>query len=164
MSRVAVWVGRLVFAGLILAAWLNAVVSSAAEELKVDSAWVRLMPPVSDSSAGYVTLSNSSGVSMILVGASSDAAEKVEFHRVEQVDGLRSMKQVKSIELPPKGQFRFSPGADHIMLLGLKQPLKAETSIDIRFQFESGDVVSVPFQVRRQAIDNAGDSSGHHHH
>ena len=57
------------------------------------------------------------------------------------------MRQVDAIELPPGATVELKPGGMHLMLMGLKQPLKADDKVPLTLRFEKAGEVTVQMSV-----------------
>ena len=123
-----IWVSAMLFA---VNAW--------AGEVSVSDAWVRATAPGQDS--GSLQFSITSRQEAKLVAASSPVAGKVEFHSMSHENGMMEMRPVESIALPAGKTVDLEASGKHVMLIGLKHPLKA------------GD--SVPFALTVQYPDNS---------
>ncbi|UUZ49576.1 copper chaperone PCu(A)C [Massilia sp. B-10] len=71
-----------------------------------------------------------------LVGVSSPVAAQVELHQMDMKGGMMKMQQVDGIDLPPGKGVNLASGSYHIMLVGLKQQLKAGDTIMLTLQVE----------------------------
>lgn len=91
--------------------------------VKVANAWVRAPAPGQKTAAAYVELTSASGAA--LVAAGSPAAGAVELHSGSVEGGVMRMRAVPRIELPAGKTVKLAPGGLHLMLIDLKQPLKA---------------------------------------
>ena len=58
------------------------------------------------------------------------------------------MQPVARLEIPAGGSVELKPGSYHIMLIGLKQDLKAGDTIEITLTFEKAGEVKVTAEVR----------------
>ena len=54
------------------------------------------------------------------------------------------------MELAAGAAVELKPGAEHLMLIGLRQPLKAGDSIEMTLQFEKAGRQTVQVKVERQ--------------
>lgn len=126
--------------------------------LTTEQGWIRSVPPVSPNTAGYLMLHNDSSQDRVLVGISSAVAEAVEMHTVIEQDGASSMQRLQQLLVPKQDCVLFEPGGNHIMFIGLKQPLTVGESVKVTLQFKNGDSVDVDLHVQR------GQGSGHEHH
>ena len=124
-------------------------------EVQVDGGWARAMPLIQEeggapmNSAVYLLLRNRGGSAHRLVGAETDAAERVEIHESRLVDDVMRMNEIDGVDVPPGGTVELRPGGIHLMLLGLTRALVDGDEIHLTLQFESlGELsVSVPVQL-----------------
>lgn len=96
---------------------------------------------------GYMTLKNTGARPDALVGVTSPLANKVEIHATSMTGGVMRMTRVAQVTVPAGGQVVFSPGAYHLMLVGLKAPLKAGDEIPAVLAFANGVHLKVDFAV-----------------
>jgi len=114
-------------------------------------AWVRTSPASAEAGAAYMTLTNTSGSDVELVGATVPAsvAATAEVHETSMAEGgMMSMKPVASLTVPANGSVELAPGGYHIMILQLAEPLVAGEDIPITLSFADGDEVQVIAEVR----------------
>jgi len=104
----------------------------AADNVSVKDAWVRLPPPGAKVVGAYLTLEAKQA--MTLTGAKSPAAASVELHTMSMHDGVMQMRQLPSIALEAGKPVKLEPGGLHLMLIDLKQPLKAGDTVQIDLQ------------------------------
>ena len=90
-----------------------------------------------------------------LTGATSTVAASVALHRMSMQGSIMQMREVADIELPPGSTtlFRHDKGGYHLMLMGLKAPLKNGDRFDITLTFEraGSQTVNVWVQTPREA-------------
>lgn len=110
-------------------------------------AWVREVPPVSPAAALFVTLHNAGAKAIAITEMSSPVAERVEWHDMIMADGHMRMSQRHVIELPV-GDTALAPGASHLMLLNLRQPLRVGDSVPVRLGLANGEVLALNATVR----------------
>jgi len=115
--------------------------------LMVMDAQARAMPPGAKNSAAYFTLMNHKKQNLTLVSAQSDVAEVTEFHDHFMIDGAMSMRQVANVKLPAGGNISFQPSGLHVMLIGLKKPLKPGSLATITLQFKNGESLVVEAEI-----------------
>jgi hypothetical protein len=113
--------------------------SAAAADLgiTVSDAWGRATAPGQDS--GSVQFSITSKKKAKLVAISSPAAGAVEIHSMVHEDGKMKMRAVESLPLPAGKAVDLGKGGNHVMLLNLKQPLKAGDSVPLTLTIEFAD-------------------------
>jgi len=102
----------------------------------------------SSNSAAYMILQNPGKDLDRLVGVKCDVAKTAELHMSQTENGVTSMKQVEAIDIPAGGETELKPGGLHIMLIGLKQDLKAGDLVQLTLDFEKSGTVLVEAEVR----------------
>lgn len=131
--------------------------SATGGRMTVTGAWARETPPVMIPSGAYMTITNGTGSDDALVSASSPAAASVEVHEIMVVatsDPMTStgfmmgMQPVARLPIPAGGTVELKPGSYHLMLIDLKEPLKAGSTIEITLTFEKAPPVTVTAEVR----------------
>lgn len=107
-----------------------------ADQLSVETPWALSLPAVSKNGAAYLVLQNHAPEAEELIGGETSIAERVELHRHIMQDGLMKMQRVEAIGISGNGSINFEPGGNHLMLMGLRQPLDAglEFSLTLRFR------------------------------
>jgi copper(I)-binding protein len=110
-----------------------------APEIELAGAWAR--PTVGQTPAAvYVTIENKGSSPDRLTGASTDHAAMAMVHQNEVVNGVARMRMAGEINIPPGDRIEMVPGGTHIMLQGLRAPLKTGDDFDLVLRFkESGD-------------------------
>ena len=142
----------------------NASAQTAAESISVSDPWVREVPPVSQTSAIFMTLTNKSGSDLSLMNAESDAADIVELHTHETDEkGIHRMFRVKKIDIPANGMTMLKPMSYHIMLINLVAPLKEGDTVDVKLTFYDGSSMMVTAPVKKMQMP-AMDHSKHMMH
>jgi copper(I)-binding protein len=118
-----------------------------AGDLMIKDAVVRAMPPGVPNTSGYLTIVNAGAKPDALVSASCDCARSVEPHLSHVMDGQAMMMPTGPVTVPAKGQVSFSPGGYHLMVMGLKTPLKDGSVQEMTLKFRHAGSVKVPFRV-----------------
>lgn len=132
-----------------------------AGDLTIDHPWSRELPPNAPAGAAYFTLKNQGTAADRLLGVSTPRAQKSELHTHVHQNGLMKMQRVPAVEIPAKGEVAFQPGGNHVMLFGLKQPLKAGEQFPLTLEFEKAGKVEV--QVKVEGADGHGMDPGMGH-
>ncbi|WP_243027912.1 copper chaperone PCu(A)C [Thermus albus] len=134
----------LALVGLLLggAAWAQALATPG---------WVRLVPPVVKDTAAYLTLENRGSTPLRLVAVETDLAQRVSIHKDhrEHRGGqvVLGMRPLPYLDIPPKGRVEFRPGKYHLMLEGLKRPLKPGEKVTLVLRFQDGTKLKVMLPV-----------------
>ncbi|GAB3992494.1 copper chaperone PCu(A)C [Glycomyces albus] len=110
--------------------------ATAADSVTVADTWARATDE--DMSAVFGILENGSDTDAVVVSAESDLAT-MELHEVVDEDGEMVMQEVPGgFTVPADGSRELEPGGDHLMLLGLTEPIVAGDEITVALGFEDG--------------------------
>jgi periplasmic copper chaperone A len=134
---------------LAAAATLMATAAYAAKAGAIDisGAWSRPAPQ-GGNGVGYVVLANG-GKADRLVSASTPVAGRVEMHESMVMSGKAMMHpRPRGIALPAGKTVALKPESFHLMMIGLKKPLKVGETVPVTLKFEKSGSVTVPFAVR----------------
>ena len=110
-----------------------------------------------DMSAGFGTITNNSTEDDALIGATAQGVPQVELHQT--VDNV--MGQVDSFPIAAGGTLVLSPGGNHLMFIGLTQPLQVGATVDIALQFESGRTATITAPIEPFSGDDGHGDDGH---
>lgn len=128
-------------------------------DITINHPWSRATPPKAVNAGAFMLLTSKGGDQ--LIAASSDLAEKAEVHEMKMVDGVMKMRPLTTgLELAPNQTAKFAPGSFHIMLLGLKQPLKEGSQFPLTLTFAKAGKITVNVQVQAMT-DLAADTKQH---
>jgi copper(I)-binding protein len=131
-----------------LAATDATVADDAAVDLVVTDAWARESPPGAVSGAAYMTIVNNGAKNWVLEGVAGDVAKRVELHSHIDDDGVMRMRPVDFIEIKPGVSAVLEPGGLHVMLIGIKAPLKAGERFPLTLNSKEGDDIQIQVEVR----------------
>src|SRR5207244_96276 len=98
-----------------------------------------------------------------LVGGSTEVAARFEMHNQVVEKGVAKMRPMgNGIEIKPGATVEFKPGGLHVMLVGLKEPLRQGQRVKGTLVFEKAGKVDVEFPVEALGASRAPvDHSGH---
>lgn len=115
--------------------------------LVIGHPWSR--PTVSGMPTGvaYLSITNRGPRQDTLIGASTPAAERVEFHRTSFESGMAHMRPVGSLVVAPNSIIKAEPGGIHLMLVDLKAPLVEGTTVPLVLYFQSAGEITVQLKV-----------------
>lgn len=119
--------------------------------VKVEDAWVRGTVASQKATGAFMRLTASANAR--LVAAQSPAAGVVEIHEMAMEKDVMKMRAVPGLELSAGKAVELKPGGYHVMLMDLKQPLKAGDRVAITLVFE--DAAKKRFTQEIQAPVNA---------
>jgi periplasmic copper chaperone A len=113
----------------------------------VSNGWIRALP-ANVPSGGYFDLSNASGKTVVLTGASSPACGMLMLHKTDDAGGMSAMSDVKSIPVAPGGHLRFAPGGYHLMCMDATAAIKPGNKVPVTLVFADGAKITNTFEVR----------------
>jgi hypothetical protein len=125
--------------GWAIAVLLVSIASYAASnvgEIEVSGAWIRASAPGQDAASVDMTIASKQAAT--LVGVSSPAAKSAEMHSMTTEGGMMRMREVKSIDLPAGKHLNLDEGGYHLMLNGLKAPLKEGETVPLILSIKIG--------------------------
>ena len=150
----------------ILAFVAGLVVTSAAlaqpAQLDVTNAWARATPGKAENGAAYVTIE--SPTADRLVSASSLVAKRAELHTMSMQGMVMRMRPIAGLDVPPGQSVTLKPGGEHIMLMGLNQPLHDGQSFPLTLDFEKAGPRTVTVTVEKAGSKGPDSAAAHAHH
>ena len=129
----------------LLASSAGAQQSGGAPRPDVKDAWARAS--FGPTGAAYFSVTNHGGAADRLVALRTPVAAKAELHEDKIDNGVMKMRLLKSLTIASGQSVVLKPGTDHVMLTGLKQPLKQGESFPLTLTFEKGGDVQVMVRV-----------------
>jgi len=128
----------------------------------IRDAWVRATVPQQRATGAFMTLD--AALDSKLVRATSPVSDHVEIHEMVMEDDVMKMRQIPSIAIPAGQVVELKPGGYHIMLLELKQQIRAGDQVPLTLVFEHSDGRQERIDVQAQARPLAGKPAGQHRH
>lgn len=107
---------------------------ASADQIRVSGAWTRASAPGQQVAAVYFDIM--SAVDAKLVAVDTGVAQVAEFHQMSVEDGTMRMRAMQAVDLPAGIRVSLKPGGVHVMLFGLKKPLRAGERVPIRLLVE----------------------------
>lgn len=138
-----------IFKAILFITCLLPMAAQAQMNIRVEDAYSREMPPTASNIAVYLTIRNVGSHGVSLESISSDAADAVMIHRSAMDNGMMTMEHLPELYIPPRENVDLAPGGIHIMLMGLRQPLRAGDLIRMHLNFSNGVVLRVDAPVRK---------------
>jgi periplasmic copper chaperone A len=124
----------------------------------VKEPWVRGTVPQQKASGAFMQITSAQGGK--LLSASSPVAGVVEVHEMKMDGGVMKMAAVPSLELPAGKAVELKPGGYHVMLMDLKQQLKAGDTVPLTLVVEGKDGKKETLQVQAPVKALGGDMMG----
>lgn len=126
-----------------------------AGDITVEGAWTRATAPGQEQAMVYMSISSVQNAT--IVGVSSKASKTAEMHHMEHKNGMMRMYEVKSISLPANERMNMNLHGYHLVLTGLKAPLKPGETLPLTLSVEMADksIVKVDVQAEIRPLKSA---------
>lgn len=132
---------------LVVAVGLIAAIRAAPSSgINVRDCWSRATPPGIEVGVAYLVIDNH-GKPDQLLAASSPVAKRAELHISEMENGIMKMRHLDTVDIKVGTPTTFAPGGRHIMLIGLKHPLKKGDTFPLTLTFKNSGPVRVTVPV-----------------
>jgi copper(I)-binding protein len=116
-------------------------------ELLITQPWSRELPVDLPGGSAYFTVLNQGSQADRLIAVSSPRAQHATLHTQAGNDGMMNMQNVAVMDIPAHTEVTFKPGANHVMLSGMQQPLKAGEQFPLILEFEQAGKIEVQVDV-----------------
>jgi periplasmic copper chaperone A len=131
--------------------------------IEIDRPWARAVPKGAAVAAAYLTIHNTGSEPDRLVSGSTPVAGAFEVHEMSMNDGVMKMRPIEGgLEIKPGATVELKPQSLHIMMTGLKQPIRKGQSFKGTLVFEKAGPVEVEFSV--EAVGAMGPAGTHDMH
>lgn len=110
--------------------------------------WIKATPAAQKNSAAFMMINNYGDAEEKLISAEFAQSDVVELHEMVYENDMMKMRKVENMVVPVKGMLELKPGGLHIMLIGLKQDLKAGEKYQLHLNFESGLKKTIEAEVK----------------
>lgn len=122
------------------------------DPIAIEGAWLRAVPPVSSSMAGYLSLTNNTDAAITLIGGHAEFAHHTMVHDMQpQEDGTRRMVHAGELVIQAGETLVLAPGGLHMMLMGLSEVPERGTSPTVCLTFAENDEVCIEMPVQDSA-------------
>ena len=122
--------------------------------LKIEHAWARATPGSAQNGVAYMTIESTAPDR--LLSASTPVAGKAEVHENTTENGVMKMRLAGPLTIDPGKTLELKPGGYHVMLMEMKQPLKAGETFLLTLTFEKGGTRQVTVMVEKTGAMGAG--------
>ncbi len=128
----------------------------------IDHPFARATTSAMTTGAAYMVLANKGAQPDRLLSASTPIADGVMLHMNVKKGTVVEMHHIMALDLPAGQTVALSPaGSFHLMLMGLKQPLKVGAVFPLTLTFEKAGETQVMVTVERAG--SMGPAAGQHH-
>ena len=130
-----------------------------APDISVGDGWTREIAPGQTAAAAYVTVTNRGAGEDRLVDVAASIATAATLHSSSSEGGVARMRAITGgVAIPARSTVDLKPGGTHIMLTGLKQPLRAGQTVELILGFAKSG--RRPVAVRVVPAAGVGDHHG----
>lgn len=139
----------------ILLAFSVLVAAAGDPAVRIDNPQAAETPPGAKTGVVYLDIVNAGGADRLLSAKAGEITDYIELHATQFEGDLMRMRKVEAIDLAGGATTSLKPGGLHIMLIDLKQPLRAGQSFALTLQFEKAGTVqvSVPIRTREDMME-----------
>ncbi|WP_373077803.1 copper chaperone PCu(A)C [Zhongshania sp.] len=132
---------------LVVTLLLSGVLQAQPDQITVENAYVRGLPPSQRNTAAFFSVHNHRDQAIKVIAGHSDAAETLEIHGHQHRNGMMSMQREDEVTVAPGGVFAFAPGAYHLMLINLTRPLADGDKVQFTLKTSAGELIVVDAPV-----------------
>lgn len=115
--------------------------------LQIDHPWARASIGAAKAGAAYLMISNVGAAPDRLIAVETPAARRAALHTHMMDEGVMRMRPVEAVEVAPGEPAVLQPGALHIMLIGLTQPLAEGGSFPLTLTFEKAGAIEIEVKI-----------------
>ncbi|MBF0563203.1 MAG: copper chaperone PCu(A)C [Alphaproteobacteria bacterium] len=131
-----------------------------AGDIVISHPWARASAGKAGNSAAYFAITDTGKSADRLVDAATPAAESAMLHLSIMENGVAKMKMLSGIDIKPGEVVELKPGALHVMLVGLKAPLKEGDRFPMTLTFQKAGEVKLDVEIHGPGASHAG-HAGH---
>ena len=118
----------------------------AGAKIKISAAWA--WAAASGNTAAYMTISNCGPEAEQLLSVQSGSAVEAGLHNTTMSGDMSSMSAVKQIDIPAGKKVELKSGGYHVMLMQIKQEIKAGDPVDLTLVFSKAGAIKVTAPAR----------------
>jgi copper(I)-binding protein len=151
----------------LLAASLVQAHGTHAGTIHIEQAQARASVGNQSNGAAFLTIENQGKTDDVLQSVAAPVAGKVEIHTMTMEGDVMKMRAVERLDIKAGEKIEMKPGQGyHIMLMGLKKPLKAGESFPMQLSFRKAGKVQLTVTVMEAgaATKSNQDEQMHQHH
>ncbi len=117
--------------------------------IRISHPWSPPTPNGAPTAAGYLVITNTGRRPDRLLGGSTPVAASLEVHSMSMRNGIASMRPVTGgLVIGPGQTVRLEPmGGYHLMLIGLKRPLRLGQTVPATLRFQHAGAIRIELGV-----------------
>lgn len=150
---------KYLLAGLIVCSFAT---QAFAGEVTISDAWARASAPGQDSASVAMHITSQKDANIVEV--SSSAASSVQIHSMTQENGMMMMREMDSFPIKAKQEAALGSDGNHLMLVGLKKPLKVGDSVLLTLTLQFADKHKEKIEVKAEVRPLIQGHDEHMHH
>jgi periplasmic copper chaperone A len=131
-------------------------------DIRIGHPYARATTQGQTNGGAYLSLENSGADDKLLSVDAATVAGRAELHQMAMEGDVMKMRQVDGVEVTKGKPVTLKPGGYHVMLLGLKAPLKEGDKFPMKLKFEKAGEVTVTVNVEKAGADHSGDEAHKH--
>jgi copper(I)-binding protein len=129
--------------------------------IHISQPWSRATPKGASAGAGYMTITNKGTGPDRVNCLSSEASAECQIHTMTMDNGVMKMRPVEGgLEILPGQTAPLKPGGLHMMLIDLKHPLEAGSTMKATLKFDHAGTVDVEYPVAAIGAPAPGADAG----
>lgn len=152
----------IVFRSLTLAAATLAFTGAAFAQTTVKDGWVRSTVEPQKATGAFMQITSAQGGK--LVSVQSTLAGVAEVHEMAMDGNVMKMRAVPALELPAGKAVELKPGGYHVMLMDLKQAVKAGETVPLTLVVEGKDGKRETLELKLPVKAAGAAPAGEHQH
>ncbi len=114
--------------------------------ITVENAWARATSPAATTGAVYLTIVDH-GAPDRVIGFATPVAETAQLHETTMQGNIMKMRQIDGLALTAQAPVTLAPGGYHVMLMGLRAPLRQGQTFPLSVTFRNAGTVEITVAV-----------------
>lgn len=123
--------------------FLSLINISYASSIIATDAKIRMIPPISKTTAMYLNIKNTTKDDISLVKITSDLSSEIEFHEMKMDNGKMEMRAMDTLLLKGMTTTELKSGGLHIMIFNIKKSLKLDEKHTFHLEFSNKEKLDI---------------------